>query len=284
MVKSIGLNTNRFLTPDTIVPDPKNPQQYNRYSYTLNNPLNLIDPSGHCTENYQDDVDLLNQCLEGWNALSNYHSRLAYGISGSGEFPGEWFNELLRTGSIETMEALMEGYGIDYGYGYDAPTQKSSNRGSSNNGAYVAEYRARCREWQDCYDPVGDYYKVGGGRIVHYYAIWDQWGNAYLNISISTSPGAGGYGGNIKIEENGKMINIEELAVDQQEPTTQKFLAGFSDGGCGALMLSMCVAGNPSGDYAIEGGIAGPRGVGTSLGYTWLIYDKGNTSPWIWQR
>jgi len=48
-------NTNRFLTPDTIVPDPTNPQQYNRYSYTLNNPINLTDPSGHCAE-FGDDT------------------------------------------------------------------------------------------------------------------------------------------------------------------------------------------------------------------------------------
>ena len=38
---------NRFASADTIVPDPANPQSFNRYSYVLNNPVNLIDPSGH---------------------------------------------------------------------------------------------------------------------------------------------------------------------------------------------------------------------------------------------
>lgn len=37
----------RFLTPDSIVPDPTNPQSLNRYSYVLNNPLLYSDPSGH---------------------------------------------------------------------------------------------------------------------------------------------------------------------------------------------------------------------------------------------
>jgi RHS repeat-associated protein len=41
----------RFASADTIVPDPTNPQQYNRYSYTLNNPLCYSDPTGHSCYN-----------------------------------------------------------------------------------------------------------------------------------------------------------------------------------------------------------------------------------------
>ena len=37
----------RFVSPDTIVPEPGNPQSFNRYSYTRNNPMNFTDPSGH---------------------------------------------------------------------------------------------------------------------------------------------------------------------------------------------------------------------------------------------
>jgi len=44
----------RFVTPDTIVPDPANPQSLNRYSYALNNPIRLFDPTGNYTE-YRDD-------------------------------------------------------------------------------------------------------------------------------------------------------------------------------------------------------------------------------------
>jgi RHS repeat-associated protein len=38
----------RFLSADTIVPDPKSTQALNRYSYTLNNPTRYVDPTGHC--------------------------------------------------------------------------------------------------------------------------------------------------------------------------------------------------------------------------------------------
>ncbi len=38
----------RFISPDTIVPNPANPQLFNRYSYAGNNPILYNDPDGHC--------------------------------------------------------------------------------------------------------------------------------------------------------------------------------------------------------------------------------------------
>ena len=38
----------RFISADTIVPDPLDPQSLNRYSYAANNPILYNDPSGHC--------------------------------------------------------------------------------------------------------------------------------------------------------------------------------------------------------------------------------------------
>ena len=40
----------RFVSPDSIVPDPSNPQSLNRYAYVRNNPLKFVDPSGHSDE------------------------------------------------------------------------------------------------------------------------------------------------------------------------------------------------------------------------------------------
>jgi RHS repeat-associated protein len=40
----------RFTQPDTIVPSPLNPQSLNRFSYVRNNPVNLVDPTGHDEE------------------------------------------------------------------------------------------------------------------------------------------------------------------------------------------------------------------------------------------
>ena len=38
---------NRFLQPDSVIPDPANPQSWNRFSYVENRPVNATDPTGH---------------------------------------------------------------------------------------------------------------------------------------------------------------------------------------------------------------------------------------------
>jgi RHS repeat-associated protein len=37
----------RFISPDSVVPGGENPQAWNRYAYTFNNPLKYTDPDGH---------------------------------------------------------------------------------------------------------------------------------------------------------------------------------------------------------------------------------------------
>jgi len=40
-------NLGRFISPDTMIPDAGNMQEYNRYTYVKNNPLSYTDPTGH---------------------------------------------------------------------------------------------------------------------------------------------------------------------------------------------------------------------------------------------
>jgi RHS repeat-associated protein len=55
-------NIGRFISADTIVPDPMNPQSLSRYSYCLNNPLKYIDPTGH--------DDQLSGQIERWSDIT----------------------------------------------------------------------------------------------------------------------------------------------------------------------------------------------------------------------
>jgi hypothetical protein len=45
---------NRFLQPDSIIPNPANPQSLNRFAYVLNNPIRFNDPTGHVCSDPED--------------------------------------------------------------------------------------------------------------------------------------------------------------------------------------------------------------------------------------
>jgi pyocin large subunit-like protein len=62
-----------FTQPDTLLPDPYDPQALNRYSYALNNPLKYSDPSGHIIDVAldlgfigMDVVDIYNDPSDTW--------------------------------------------------------------------------------------------------------------------------------------------------------------------------------------------------------------------------
>jgi RHS repeat-associated protein len=46
----------RFISADTLVLNPANPQSLNRYSYALNNPLRYVDPTGHIEINWGTNI------------------------------------------------------------------------------------------------------------------------------------------------------------------------------------------------------------------------------------
>ena len=59
-----------FSQPDSIIPDPYNPLDWNRYAYARNNPVRYTDPTGHCSESvlvYGDKAK--NSCWKYWQLL-----------------------------------------------------------------------------------------------------------------------------------------------------------------------------------------------------------------------
>jgi RHS repeat-associated protein len=53
----------RFISPDSIVPNPANPSNYNRFAYVNNSPLVYTDPTGHCS--YVGEHDSCDYIAEG---------------------------------------------------------------------------------------------------------------------------------------------------------------------------------------------------------------------------
>jgi RHS repeat-associated protein len=51
----------RFISADTVVPNPADSQSWDRYSYVFNNPLNYIDPTGHFGKHREDRSDYWNK-------------------------------------------------------------------------------------------------------------------------------------------------------------------------------------------------------------------------------
>ena len=91
----------QFITPDSIIPDYSNPQSLNRYSYTLNNPMRYIDPTGHWT-------------VQGaWNSFTNAVS-------------SAWSGVTSYLGSGNSGSASLSSY-----YDYSSPATTSSSQLSS---------------------------------------------------------------------------------------------------------------------------------------------------------
>ena len=96
----------RFISPDTIVPEPGNPQALNRYSYVLNNPLRYTDPTGHLTEEelqtlLGSDYDTL---ISLWRQYDPYWMAVLEAIQGGG---------VLQASMLDGIELHFEGSGKD---------------------------------------------------------------------------------------------------------------------------------------------------------------------------
>ncbi|OGO23027.1 MAG: hypothetical protein A2144_11680 [Chloroflexi bacterium RBG_16_50_9] len=86
----------RFISPDTIIPSPANPQSLNRYSYVYNNPLKYTDPSGH-------EVVIEGMSLSEMAYLinsGNYMGLLGFNTQYSQQLQGELFQAYVAVASV----------------------------------------------------------------------------------------------------------------------------------------------------------------------------------------
>ena len=107
----------RFLSPDPFVQAPDYSQNYNRYSYVLNNPLKYTDPDGYETRNYWEYMrDMYGQSSRGdYATLSSNRGAPGGGLgaASSSNLFGGFNREFNNTGY--SYDELRDLYENDYG-------------------------------------------------------------------------------------------------------------------------------------------------------------------------
>jgi RHS repeat-associated protein len=150
----------RFVQPDTIVPNPGNPQALNRYSYVLNNPLRYIDPTGYLTE----EQIMAHFRVETWEEV------LAF-FGAGGELEGRW-------GWLEVLREVELGDKVQVLEGWSAWSFGTVDDFTIFSGTFV--------------DRDGQLFIQSGRSFVPANTV-GQWGNAYYTAHRSSSGGY--YGG-----------------------------------------------------------------------------------------
>ena len=85
----------RFLSADTIVPNPTNPNSLNRYSYVENSPIQYNDPSGFCRHDSQGNFVYAEDCtLEEYQSLS-WNERITWVQMFQKKNNVDWFDNVV---------------------------------------------------------------------------------------------------------------------------------------------------------------------------------------------
>lgn len=271
----------RWLSPDTIVPSPANPQSLNRYSWVLNNPLLYIDPTGMFTEE-----ELVEWGAYTWEELE--------ALRGS-----EWYAILMEA---QPGDAVYFGNGIDY---YTGPMGMGTFYVSGGNlfiggdvslwngdvGMYQGEkIWAEAKVWGRLFEQVhldpGSYGLIPLPRSSDYRALsisvgipgkpyggaatllWDNYGHVYLAVGA-----AGGY-------ETGPFVSMNfsygSLAGTGPTGAAEEEMGGFASGpslnvNAGALVGLGYTRSLATGQQACEVGFYSPQ-VGFSVQWGFRLW------------
>ena len=234
----------RFLSADTIVPGPANPQAFNRYSYVFNNPLKYIDPNGHCpspsvpggtgAENRAARAEsgrctaLVNTILNSWDKTDYWQKR----------WPDkEAFKKYLGDSPLHGYDFFLPYWmeSLAYEKEWNAAHPSTPCTGCSGKVEYdFGEYTA-----------INVAFGYFGGALVI-----DDFGNVYIRTdnNLIGSPGFGISRGDIFLSNgNGTWTDMDQAGLSREDKTVlaPNVLVGISRGGSiGAKYFAAGVAYN----------------------------------------
>ena len=271
----------RFISADTMVPEPGNPQSYNRYAYVRNNPMNFTDPTGHCAGNPNGIGNSYDENLC-WTSVAT--------IQNLWDQTGYWEQ---RWGSYEEFFANVGAHPL---LGTDFFANELLHYSQSE------EYKV----WSSSLPTTpsnppldfGDYTAISVTVIptelgfLGVKLIIDDHGNIYLNVHVSSMPVGSVTRGDVYIGANTKPFDqitpIDEIPLANREAQLQAALQGTSGSFGGAAYFftgSIGISGGPQAHITTEGGISLPGfALSADVRKTILLYDRGSGTPWYWQR
>jgi RHS repeat-associated protein len=172
----------RFISADTVIPNPSNPQSFNRYSYCRNNPLKYVDPTGNLDSDYM----VLIQYLEQQAAVNSVITQLPPGYaSGFGFITGTtpYSTPQSMPGNIASIVANATGGGI-----------AKSKPANGTNGIGVSVSAA-----------------LGIGISIELFVVRDEQGNAAVEFSISFGGGTPSAGASVA-GQHSNALTVDNLS------------------------------------------------------------------------
>ncbi|MCP4369121.1 MAG: RHS repeat-associated core domain-containing protein, partial [Deltaproteobacteria bacterium] len=198
----------RFVSPDSIVPEPGSSGGFNRYRYTRNNPLKYVDPSGHCIVGHSGDVRM----NEG-----------SYGTSGICANTMSWTEEGTAARD-EYVEMLEETQSIDFedfiDYETGMPSQKVGPR-SQAAADFLSGISLAADSGQVVLSAVGvgltlastlgGPLVVGGSQVAYEGSPLGGFERGLEVVSLGTTAGADYFGGNTYPHPEGLVVGQDTL-------------------------------------------------------------------------
>ncbi len=197
----------RFLSPDPFITNPANSQNYNRYSYCLNNPLKYTDPSGYNQHEKPWDYDMEPQLYQ-----------IHFGGSGGGW--SNWSNQFAGAQAHDFI--MMNSTAFNNVWG----------KGASDIGRALYNDPVAFAQWSSGKTSIESIRNAGGYYIQQNYSVTTKAPEVITvkgqKIVMSTKTGAG-------------KISQHWVTVDAQMPSVPSFIDNVDE--YGAIAASMIQGG-----------------------------------------
>jgi len=285
----------RFISADPIVPEPRNPQDLNRYAYVRNNPLGYVDPTGHFSE----EELLKHGVFYGPRQMAacqaeEFGCAEWYWVLRAAE-EGDWIEAWwgfwrgfesggmvkargqfrVRQGMLLLILESGASYQVYYGglRGLEKPEVTAHPMGltlekpGSVRVGGVESLRRHVRRIEGGEHPIyeGDYWEVSVGGYFgfggHFSARVDRFGRIYAGLNVGL--GGGRVGGSIT---QGHLLQD----YDPDPAQLDRALGGFQVALQGGYYVGGSISATDLGPIPVQYGFA-TRGIALSFGYTWRV-------------